>query len=59
MCVEPLFEWFNAVSNEPRVRIVFSDDEGMQFDEPLRLDLGASSGWVDVLQMLDGICEWW
>jgi hypothetical protein len=46
--------WFTAASDEPRVRIAFSDDGGMQFDEPLRLDLGAASGRVDVLQMLDG-----
>ena len=46
--------WFTAAENEPKVRIAFSDDGGAQFDEPLRIDLGAAAGRVDVLQFADG-----
>jgi hypothetical protein len=46
--------WFTAAQDLPRVQIAFSDDGGAKFDEPLRLDLGAASGRVDVLQLPDG-----
>ncbi|WP_299566622.1 sialidase family protein [uncultured Sulfitobacter sp.] len=46
--------WFTAAENEPKVHIAFSDDGGAQFDEPLRIDLGAAAGRVDILQLADG-----
>ncbi len=46
--------WFTAALDKPKVLVTFSDDGGVQFDEPLRLDLGTASGRVDVMQMLDG-----
>jgi hypothetical protein len=46
--------WFTAAQDEPKVYIAFSVDGGVQFEAPLRLDLGAPAGRVDVLQLADG-----
>ena len=46
--------WFTGANAETKVRIAFSDDGGVHFDDPLPLDLGTPGGRVDVLQMTDG-----
>lgn len=46
--------WFTGANNEAKVRIAFSNDGGVNFDNPLPLDLGAPGGRLDVLQMPDG-----
>jgi hypothetical protein len=40
--------WFTAANNEPRVNVAFSDDAAASFSEPVRIDLGRSTGHVDV-----------
>ncbi len=46
--------WFSAAQNVPVVKLAFSDDDGRSFGEGIRIDRGAPSGRVDVLQMADG-----
>jgi type II secretory pathway component PulM len=40
--------WFTASSGDPRVQIVFSEDSGASFGEPVRVDGGGAIGRVDV-----------
>ena len=46
--------WFTAAQDEPKVFVAFSNDGGVEFDQPLRLDLGAAAGRVDVLELPEG-----
>lgn len=46
--------WFSAAQNVPVVKLAFSDDDGQSFGEGIRVDQGAPSGRVDVLQIADG-----
>jgi len=52
--------WFTASEDIPKVRVAFSDDDGVTFRAALRIDNGAPSGRVDVLQQPDGaaIVSW-
>lgn len=44
--------WFTAANDTPSVWVVFSQDNGANFNEPIRLDAGNAIGRVD-LTMLD------
>lgn len=46
--------WFTAADDVPKVKVAFSNDDGQTFDAPLRIDNGAASGRVDVLQTDEG-----
>ncbi|HEU4712865.1 MAG TPA: sialidase family protein [Pyrinomonadaceae bacterium] len=46
--------WFTSPSETPRVKIVFSQDGGATFGQPIQIDDGASVGRVDVLMLPDG-----
>lgn len=46
--------WFTAEGNDPRVSVAFSDDDGVSFGPALRIDQGAATGQVDVIQREDG-----
>jgi hypothetical protein len=46
--------WFTAADDVPKVKVAFSNDDGLTFDEPLQIDNGAASGRVDVLLTNDG-----
>ena len=45
--------WFTAPEDEPRVNVAFSADRGERFGDPVRVDLGAPAGRVDLVG-LDG-----
>lgn len=40
--------WFTAKNDKPKVQIVFSDDNGLTFGLPIRVDSNDTSGRVDV-----------
>lgn len=42
--------WFTAANDVPKVKVAFSNDDGISFGTPLQIDIGAPSGRVDVLQ---------
>jgi hypothetical protein len=44
--------WFTAARDQPQVKIAFSDDGGLNFDPPIRIDDGMPMGRVDAA-MLD------
>lgn len=46
--------WFTAADNIPKVSVAFSDDDGASFGPALRIDQGAATGQVDVIQRADG-----
>jgi len=46
--------WFTGADDDPRVQVVFSEDGGASFGEPLRVDGGAPMGRVDILWGPDG-----
>ena len=46
--------WFTAAGNVPKVSVAFSDDDGVSFGPALRIDQGAATGQVDVIQREDG-----
>jgi hypothetical protein len=51
--------WFSASKDDPRVQVVFSDDGGETFGEPLRVDSGQALGRVDVeLLGSDALVSW-
>jgi hypothetical protein len=45
--------WFTASKDEPRAQVVFSEDGGVTFGKPVRVDAGSALGRVDV-ELLDG-----
>lgn len=46
--------WFTAAGGVPRVKVAFSDDAGVRFDDPVAVDGGNPAGRVDVLMLEDG-----
>ncbi|MGE0129207.1 MAG: exo-alpha-sialidase [Blastocatellales bacterium] len=46
--------WYTGASNKPRVKLVFSDNAGETFGDPLVVDDGAPMGRVDVMLLEDG-----
>lgn len=46
--------WFAAPAGEPQVKVVFSDDAGATFGNPIRVDGGAPAGRVDLLALNEG-----
>ena len=46
--------WFSSIADTPRVRIVFSQDAGATFSQPIQVDDGESVGRVDTLLLPDG-----
>ena len=46
--------WFTAADDVPKVKVAFSEDDGMSFGAPIEIDNGAPSGRVDVLQQPNG-----
>ena len=40
--------WYTGANNEPMVNIAFSNDEGVSFETPIRLDLSKPIGRVDL-----------
>ena len=46
--------WFTAADDVPKVKVAFSDDDGVSFAPPLEIDNGAPSGRVDVVQQSNG-----
>ena len=46
--------WFTAASDEPRVKLAFSDDAGATFGAPVQIDEGRPVGWPDLVMLEDG-----
>ncbi|MFP5265185.1 MAG: sialidase family protein [Blastocatellia bacterium] len=46
--------WFTAAGDTPRVKVVFSNDAGATFGQPIQADEATTVGRVDVLMMADG-----
>lgn len=46
--------WFTAPNDEARVNVAFSLDRGERFHDPVRVDLGAPAGRVDLVSTGDG-----
>ena len=46
--------WFSSVADTPHVKIVFSQDAGATFGQPIQVDDGESVGRVDTLLLPDG-----
>jgi hypothetical protein len=46
--------WFTTAEDTPRVKIVFSEDAGATFGNPIQVDDGETVGRVDVLLLPDG-----
>ena len=44
--------WFTGANDQPRVKVAFSDDGGLNFGDPVRVDEGKPLGRVDLF-MLD------
>lgn len=51
--------WFTAAGEVPRVSLAFSDDQGVTFTEPVRIDAGEPVGRVDVVMDGDGALVSW
>lgn len=51
--------WFTAAEGTPRTYVVFSDDEGASFGEPVRFDDGKPVGRVDVEWLGDDVVVSW
>jgi hypothetical protein len=45
--------WYTAAEEKPRVQLALSEDNGVSFDAPIRLDHGNPSGRVDVIYLDD------
>lgn len=45
--------WFTAENDNPRVQVIFSEDNGKTFGLPIRLDNGNAIGRVDVTMISD------
>jgi hypothetical protein len=43
--------WFTAANDQPAVKLIFSDDGGLTFTEPFKVDGGKSIGRVDVVMV--------
>jgi hypothetical protein len=43
--------WFTAADHVPAVKVVFSKNGGLDFDPPVRIDLGEAAGRVDALML--------
>lgn len=43
--------WFTAANDIPAVKVAFSQDDGVTFDAPVRVDLGEAAGRVDVVML--------
>ena len=43
--------WFTAANDEPRVKVSFSDDGGLNFQEPYLVDEGKPLGRVDIVML--------
>lgn len=43
--------WFTAADNKPKVQIIFSEDAGVTFSEPIRIDNGRPIGRVDLIML--------
>ncbi len=41
--------WFTAAQGKPRVQVVFSDDHGRTFGDPMRVDNGRAVGRADIV----------
>jgi hypothetical protein len=46
--------WFTGADEIPAVKVAFSDDAGVRFDGPARVDGGAPLGWPAVALLDDG-----
>ena len=46
--------WFTAANDSARVKVAFSDDAGVKFSAPVRVDGGLPAGRVDVALLPDG-----
>ena len=46
--------WFTAANDSARVKLAFSDDAGVTFGAPIRVDGGTPAGRVDVALLQDG-----
>ena len=46
--------WFTAANDTPRVKVVFSNDAGATFGQPIQVDEATPVGRVDVLMLADG-----
>jgi len=46
--------WYTEAANRPAVWVGFSDDLGLEFDEPVRVDDGNPIGRVDIEMLEDG-----
>ena len=40
--------WFTGANDIPAIKVAFSDDDGREFDNPIRIDLGNPLGRVDL-----------
>lgn len=46
--------WFTAAKETPRVKVIFSNDAGATFGQPIQVDEATPVGRVDVLLLKDG-----
>lgn len=46
--------WYTAAADSPRVYVAFSEDAGVQFGSPVRIDEGNALGRVSVTLLADG-----
>ena len=51
--------WFTAAGDEGKVQVVFSDDDGASFGDPVRIDEGHPVGRVDIEAIGDGVVVSW
>ena len=51
--------WFTGSQEQPRVQVVFSDDGGLNFGQPIRVDGGSPIGRVDVEWLGDNAFVVW
>ncbi len=51
--------WFTAAGATPRVVVAFSDDQGVTFDEPIRVDDGDPVGRVGLVREEGGVRVSW
>jgi len=47
--------WFTAAKDQPKVNLVFSNDGGISFDDPIQINDATALGRVDVLLLEKGI----
>jgi hypothetical protein len=52
--------WFTAANDQPKINLVFSNDGGVSFDNPIRIDDATAIGRVDLLLLGKGtaIVSW-